>query len=377
MGVVVREKVKGSGIWWVFVCSGNKRPTKRIGTKKAAKEVAAKIEREIALQRFKIDSPKESPVVTFRDYAERWMAGHVKTNCKGSTETGYRYILDKHIYPDFGDRPITEIARNEIKAFCYRKLEGGLSARSVSYIARTLSAIFNQSIEDGIGTVNPAARPGRYIRTGDRREKIDFLTQDEGRVLLETARQHSMKFYSLLLTALRTGMRQGELIALQWGDIDWNGNFIEVRRTNWNGNITTPKSGKGRRVDMSDQLATALSEHRRNLASEALAKGESMPTWVFPSESGAPLDVANLRKVFLNVLKKAGLRHVRFHDLRHSFASWLIGNGESLTYVKEQLGHHSIQITADTYGHLIPGANRQAVNRLDDHSLEQYKINHI
>jgi integrase len=65
-------------------------------------------------------------------------------------------------------------------------------------------------------------------------------------------------------------------------------------------------------------------------------------------------------------LKHAGLRRIRFHDLRHSFASWLIGNGESLAYVKEQLGHHSIQITVDTYGHLIPGANRKAVKALDD-----------
>ncbi len=89
-----------------------------------------------------------------------------------------------------------------------------------------------------------------------------------------------------------------------------------------------------------------------------------MPELVFPSEDGTPLDAANLRKTFLLCLKKAGLRAIRFHDLRHTFASWLIANGESLAYVKDQMGHHSIQITVDTYGHLIPGANRQAVNRL-------------
>lgn len=88
------------------------------------------------------------------------------------------------------------------------------------------------------------------------------------------------------------------------------------------------------------------------------------PEWVFPTDEGTALDTANLRKAFLSTLKKAGLRHIRFHDLRHAFASWLIGAGESLAYVKEQLGHHSIQITVDTYGHLIPGANREAVNRL-------------
>jgi len=89
-----------------------------------------------------------------------------------------------------------------------------------------------------------------------------------------------------------------------------------------------------------------------------------MSEWVFPSEEGTALDAANLRKFFLSCLKKAGLRQVRFHDLRHTFASWLIGNGESLAYVKDQMGHHSIQIPVDTYGHLIPGANREAVNRL-------------
>ncbi|NNF83795.1 MAG: site-specific integrase [Deltaproteobacteria bacterium] len=159
-------------------------------------------------------------------------------------------------------------------------------------------------------------------------------------------------------------MRQGEILALQWGDIDWNGKFIEVRRANWKGIISSPKSGKGRRVDLADHLAAVLSEHRRTIAAEALKAGRPMSEWVFPSEEGTALDAANLRKTFLLCLKKAGLRHIRFHDLRHTFASWLIGAGESLAYVKEQLGHHSIQITVDTYGHLIPGANRQAVNRL-------------
>jgi integrase len=215
-------------------------------------------------------------------------------------------------------------------------------------MGRTLSAIFNHAIEDGIITSNPAQRPGRYIRTGDRREKIDFLTPEEGRILLEAAKAHYARHYPILSTALYTGARQGELLALQWGDIDWHGKFIEIRRANWRGIISTPKSGKGRRVDLADSLAETLTGHRSSLASEALKVGRPMPEWVFPSEEGTALDPANLRKTFLLCLKKAGLRQIRFHDLRHSFASWLIANGESLAYVKDQLGHHSIQITVDT-----------------------------
>ena len=104
---------------------------------------------------------------------------------------------------------------------------------------------------------------------------------------------------------------------------------------------------------------------------EALKRGESldsvMEDWVFTTPHGTQLDPHNLRKhVFYRAPAMAGLRRVRFHDLRHTYASLLIQQGESLAYVKDQLGHHSIQITVDTYGHLVPGGNRQAVDRLDD-----------
>jgi integrase len=92
-----------------------------------------------------------------------------------------------------------------------------------------------------------------------------------------------------------------------------------------------------------------------------------VPDWVFCTEQGRPLDGDNLRhRVFYKVLAQAGMRRFRCHDLRHTFASLLIQNGESLAYVKDQLGHSSIQVTVDIYGHLIPGANRAAVDRLDD-----------
>jgi integrase len=371
MGVKIREKVKGSGEWWIFIHYKGKRASKKVGTLKAARKSATDIEREITLERFNIDTDLEATFSLFRDYAEKWMEGHVRATLKESTYQGYRNILDNHLYPDFGKKHLSEISREEIKVLCYRKIESGLSRRSVSFIARTLSTIFNQAIEDGIVSANPAARPGRYIKAEDRLEKIDFLTSQEGQTFLEAAKEHTPRFYPLFLMALRTGMRQGEMIGLQWADIDWNGKFIEIRRSCWKKVISTPKSGKSRRVDMSDQLAAALLDHRRKLAAEALKERQPMAEWVFPSGAGTPLEPNRVREAFHFVLKKAGLRRVRFHDLRHTFASWLIANGESLVYVKEQLGHHSIQITVDTYGHLIPGANRRAVNALDDPDWER------
>jgi hypothetical protein len=102
-----------------------------------------------------------------------------------------------------------------------------------------------------------------------------------------------------------------------------------------------------------------------------LKKGQDMPLWVFPARPGGLLEERNVRHVFTRLLTKATLRHMRIHDLRHTFASLLLQQGESVVYVKEQLGHSSIQITVDTYGHLIPGANRGAVNRLDDDDATQ------
>lgn len=130
---------------------------------------------------------------------------------------------------------------------------------------------------------------------------------------------------------------------------------------------------------MSRQLGKVLKNLQKKRKKEALAKGwGTVPEFVFVNEVGNMMDGDNLRRrVFYPSLAKAGLRRIRIHDLRHTFASWLIQNGESLAYVKEQMGHHSIQITVDTYGHLVPGANRQAVDRLDDPEFQTLTANKL
>lgn len=136
------------------------------------------------------------------------------------------------------------------------------------------------------------------------------------------------------MTALRTGMRQGELIGLQRGDVDWNGKFVEVRRTNYNGDVSSPKSGKPRRVDISDGLAVALTDHRRVIAAEALKTGARCRIgysrarralrWK-PPGSGSGSRLASRRR---------GCGTSLFHALRHSYASALIALGESLAYIR-------------------------------------------
>jgi hypothetical protein len=141
-----------------------------------------------------------------------------------------------------------------------------------------------------------------------------------------------------------------------------------INRTYARGKIGPPKNGKRRTVDMSRQLTAVLQEHRLQQKHRALKRGWGfVPEWVFVNSVGKPLDINHWRKrVFYRVLKKAGIKKIRVHDLRHTYASLLIQGGESLAYVRDQLGHHSIKVTVDIYGHLVPGVNKAAVDRLDD-----------
>jgi integrase len=156
----------------------------------------------------------------------------------------------------------------------------------------------------------------------DHKEEISQLTPKELDKLLKKVQRHYSNHYTLFLLLARTGMRIGEALSLQWGDIDFNGRFIEVRRSVVRGNVSTPKSGKSRRVDMSPQLAESLKVHLTQSKRRGLALGIGEPELVFMNETGSVIDVNNWRRrVFNEALTKAKLRRIRIHDLRHTYAT--------------------------------------------------------
>lgn len=172
-------------------------------------------------------------------------------------------------------------------------------------LARNLLApvrqTFNQLIDDGVVASNPASRMGQYLKTRvDPRSEIAFLTPDEEDALLSAALRHAPRAYPLLLCALRTGLRFGELLGLQWDDVDERGRFIEVRRTlrdgQEDGRVALPKNGRIRRVDLSGQLVEELRRLRVERSREALANGWGAQPWVFVSSEGRPLFKANFAR---------------------------------------------------------------------------------
>jgi|SRR5215472_14450598 len=200
------------------------------------------------------------------------------------------------------------------------------------------------------------------------------LSTSEVQQFLDAARSVCPDYFPLFLTAVRTGLRRGEVVALQWGDIQFGededdpNRFLIVRHNYVCREHTTTKSKKSRRVDLSRELRSVLIglRDKRLLDAFMMGKHDISGELVFPSPEGTILDPDNLyHRYFQPVLARAGLRGIRFHDLRHTFGSLLIQNGASIVYVKEQMGHSSIQVTVDIYGHLIPGANVSFVDTLD------------
>ncbi|UCE55856.1 MAG: site-specific integrase [Desulfobacterales bacterium] len=368
MGVRVREKPKGSGEWWIFIEHQTKRKSKKIGkNKKLADEVAKKIEAKLILADFDLNPEEKPDVPTVKEYSEIFLETYSRLHHKHTTIDSYNSILDNHVLPVFGKMHLDEITRKDIKDFVIKKQNDGLSPNTVRICRAYLSSVLTQAVDDELIPVNPAASTGRYIKKQDGKEHVNPFTWKEKTIFEKTMQKHFPRYYPLFLCALRAGLREGELIALKTGDIDFNGGFIEVKRNCVRGRVTTPKNGKTRRVDISDQLAAVLKAHLTNRKKEALKKGwKKLPEWLFYNEEGGMIDVSNLRnRVFNKCLEKAKLRHIRIHDLRHTYATLRIQAGHNIADVSKQLGHHSIRITVDTYYHWIPGANSSEVNELD------------
>ncbi|MBZ5498743.1 MAG: site-specific integrase [Acidobacteriia bacterium] len=374
MGVKVREKVKGSGVWWVFVNHDGERSSTQVGSLKAANKTAEDMQHRLALGLELFPERKQAPTVpTFEKYYAKFEGAYLKASCRESTIDRYDQDFRLYLKPKFGPVPLNEITRERIRELTAEMLEKGRARNSIRSTAAILRLVLNQAIEDELITSNPATKLSKFFKQAKAKRKFDFLTAEEVPLLLRAARDRDAgrrrgdpEYFPLFLCAIHTGMREGELGGLQWADIDWNGKFLVVCRSVREGKISPTKTDKVRRVDMSDDLAEELAAYRRRRLEAAMRDGRNeLPEWVFASSQGTALDVHSVSKrEYPKCLAKAKLRRIRFHDLRHTYASLLIQNGESLAYVKEQLGHSSINLTVDVYGHLVPGANRQAVCKL-------------
>jgi integrase len=319
----------------------------------------------------------------FKDYGQWWLENCAKGDIKESTYEEYERALKNHLYPVFGSRPMSKLTRKEMKEFVTRKRGKGLSRSSIRNIFAPMRAMFNQLIEDGELNFNPAANLGKLNKKKDRdAEDIDEVREenvyDMGQVdtALDKAKEKKPGYHPVFATAFLSGIRMGEQIGLRAMDVDFKSHVIRVRKNYYRKRITTPKGNRLRNVDMEPVLeeilapliankkAAALREEIKKPAGERRKTEkvirEVMEGYLFTTPIGTRLDPSNLRRAFHSVLEEAELKKIRYHDMRHTYASNLLKAGRGLDEVMRLLGHSSIQITVDTYGHFLPQKERQA-----------------
>ncbi len=365
MGVNVREKPAGSGVWWVFINHQGQRKSKRVGAEKAAREVAAKIQARLVLGEFSTTTDEAPKVPTFKEYAEIWLEGTIKPFRRDTTYDRYRDVLARFAYARIGATPLNEIKRKDVRQILMDVHKRGLSRSTIALVKDVISGPFALAIDDEIVTANPTAGILKRMHLTRRKQAPDdVFNQDEIDLFLKACAEREREHYPLFLLLCHTGVRLGEAIGLQWGDVDWNGRFLAIRRSVRRTKVGETKTGRERRVDMTAGLFEVLADLHKRRKVEGLKAGTGLFPYVF-NRNGELWSQNSVRNIFKRILVKAGLREIRVHDLRHSYASRLLSAGISPVYVKEQLGHTSISMTVDIYGHWIRGTDTGAVTILD------------
>lgn len=328
-------KRRGSPHWQIRYADENGRIVRAsTGTtsKKLAREILAKRKTLVAEGRH-LDVRRESRL-SFGELCDKYWTlwgRHKRMN-------GLEGML-RSWKAHFGDLLVKDLSPERIEAYLGRRMDEGSSASTRNRHLTMLKAMLNKAVAWELLPENPAAKIGT-LREHGRRTR--FLDEEEIERLLQACADG---FRPIVLTALHSGMRRGEILNLRWGDVNLQARILTVQRS---------KSGKKRNIPLDDTLFQTL----RELPSR-FAKG-----CVFPSPTNADEPVQEIKRQIRNAFRRAGLEGVRFHDLRHTFASHLVMNGVDLKTVQELLGHASLT-TTQRYAHLAPAHRTKAVKVLD------------
>jgi integrase len=283
---------------------------------------------------------------TLAQYAATWLDGLDGLVLPSTTEA-YAGRLERHVFPSLGERRLDEIGIDDVLALISDLRKRGYSGTTIATTLTPLSRLFAHAVRRYLVEVNPVSKLDRSERPRVSRQERPVLNPGEiGRLLDEAP----PRFRTLLATAILSGLRQGELLGLHWRDLDFDNELIHVRTAlNRKRQDVPPKTERAvRDVILMPALAQALRQHKRE------SSFNSPDDYVFTTRFGTPEHAAHLGlRALRPALQRAGLRPVRWHDLRHTFASLLIAGGANITFVSRQLGHTSSQVTLGIYAHLL------------------------
>jgi integrase len=342
----------------------------RMIRKTVTAKTRAEVTRKLAELRRQVDAGRVSTTktLTLSELMTRWFEDVLSREVARSTYDNYGAVVRYHVLPSLGKRKVTDIKVADVDRLLSSKLRDGLSPSTVHRIRALISQCLDQGVRWSEVPTNVArlSRPPKMTRPEGR-----TLTRDQAQSLLVTLKGH--RHESLYLLMLSTGMRRGEALGLKWDDVNFDQGVARVKRNlkREGGRLVTAdtKTLKSRRaVNLPGPVIEALKENRELQGEERAYLGAAWieTDFVFTTSVGTPIDPRNLYREFAQICQRAGLGHWHPHELRHSAASLMLASGVKLQVVSEVLGHSSIRMTADVYGHILDPDRQQAAAAMSE-----------
>lgn len=360
----IRQTQYGTWRAWVTLPSGQ-RITKTHPTKISARSWI----QEIQTEKENFFSTSQS----LEHYILEWFKVHA-AQLKGSTRDDYQKLIHKYIIPHLGKIPLDNLRRSTFDKFYFDLQQTGVGDSQIRYVHRVIHKALQDAVQDRLMQYNPSDRAKTPKKTKSARKPAP-LSEAQTIHLVEKAMQTAIG--PMIHLAIKTGMRQGELFALQWDDIDWDNRQIHVQRNLQRAvkdgkevrEFSTPKTATScRTIMVGEKTIETLRFQQQTVEVKKSFAGQK---WVeldlvFPSSIGTPLNPSNISKQFQAVLKNANLKRIRFHDMRHIAASIMLNHGIPVMTVSSILGHSQPSTTLNMYGHHFNTANVQAAVMMDD-----------
>jgi integrase len=355
------RKMKAS--WWVDFMFHHTRYRKRSPDNSRAGALAYELtlRRQLAHGTSAYGS-KPQKDQTFKTFAKQWFEDYVKPNNKYSEQLAKKYVISASLIPAFGDTLIGNITSHDIERFKAEQVKQGYTNKTI----RNRLTILNKCLATAYEWLELEGAPPKIKWPKCVAPEIDYLSPEECGLLLSHA---DGVMYEMVLTALRTGMRQGEIRGLQWSSVDWLNRSVAVRhsRDDYRKVLVPPKSNRTRHIPLDVDVYAILCRRKRGTG------------YAFVDELGRPFDKKRLSYRMRRLCKSAGLRKIGWHTLRHTFASHLAMRGVPLPAIKDLMGHSSITTTM-MYAHIAPSALREAIYMLNpktmvDADLRQPSVN--
>ena len=321
-----------------------------------------KAEAQERLQELQRDGLPDAKGMRVGDYLDRWLETHVKSTLAPTTYRRYEQVVRLHLKPHIGRLKLSDAKPVHIEHLYKSQKKAGSSDRNREMSGVILQKAMKHAVRLGLMTSNPCpdiAKP--------RPEKREMKVWDHSQAVLFLNAAKSDRLHALYVLALNTGMREGELFALAWSDIDFAQSRLQVRRTleelDGKVRLKEPKTPHSRRqIDLPRVATDALQDHRKRMLAEGNAAAP-----VFCDSGGGYLRRPNVaRRSFKPLMQQAAVPTIRFHDLRHTAATLLLLMGENPKVVSERLGHASIEITLNIYSHVLPTMQKEAARKLDE-----------